>query len=171
VSLSNTYLLEKEFGWRGIVAEPAARWQQDLKGNRNCHIESKCVWRDSNSVLTFNEADEGEYSTIDAFRSSDIHYQMRTRGTNYSVTTLSLEDMLNKYNAPRSIDYLSIDTEGTEFEILSAFDFSKYEFRVITCEHNFSQQRDKIFSLLTENGYSRLFEKLSRFDDWYVRGT
>ncbi len=169
VSLSNTHVLEKEFGWRGIVAEPAVGWHRDLRSNRNCHIESRCVWRDSHSVLMFNETDQGEYSTIDSYSSSDVHKQGRTRGRKYGVSTVSLEDMLDKYNAPKTIEYLSIDTEGSEYEILSGFNFSKYEFRVITCEHNFSAQREKISSLLTEKGYRRLFERISDFDDWYVR--
>ena len=77
--------------------------------------------------------------------------------------------MLDKYNAPREIDYLSIDTEGSEFDILSHFDFNKYQFRVITCEHNFAPQREEIFSLLTRNGYLRKFENISNVDDWYVK--
>jgi hypothetical protein len=66
------------------------------------------------------------------------------------------------------IDYLSIDTEGSEYEILANFDFSKHRFRVITCEHNYTQERDKIHTLLTEKGYLRKFEDVSQFDDWYV---
>ena len=64
---------------------------------------------------------------------------------------------------------MSIDTEGSEYDILSSFDFSKYQFRIITCEHNFTAERQKIFSLLTEKGYMRKLRGLSLFDDWYVR--
>jgi FkbM family methyltransferase len=170
ILLSNTFLLEKEFGWTGVLAEPGKRWHRDLQKNRSCHIESKCVWRNSQSVLTFNETREGEYSTIDSFGSSDSHTRERAKGKKYTVTTISLEDLLQKYNAPRRIDYLSVDTEGSEYEILSSFDFDKYEFSAITCEHNFSPHRDEIFSLLTSKGYHRLFEGVSSFDDWYVRG-
>jgi hypothetical protein len=69
------------------------------------------------------------------------------------------------------IDYLSIDTEGSEYEILSHFDFEKYHFKIITCEHNFTPARERIFSLLTKNGYARKCENLSKIDDWYVRSS
>jgi len=52
------------------------------------------------------------------------------------VKTISLEDLLGKYDAPSVIDYLSIDIEGSEFEILSSFNFEKYKFKIITGENN-----------------------------------
>lgn len=171
VDLSNTYLLEKEFAWKGILAEPAKRWHKDLKNNRNSRIETDCVWRESDSILTFNEVDTGELSTIDSYSQSDFHREARKDGRTYEVRTISLEDLLDKYNAPREIDYLSIDTEGSEYDILSDFDFEKYQFKVITCEHNFAPEREKIFSLLTNKDYVRKFETLSQFDDWYVRAS
>lgn len=169
VDLSNTYLLEKEFGWNGILAEPAKCWHQDLQKNRTCLIDKNCVWIDSISILKFNEASSAELSTINSYNSSDFHGEERKQGKSYDVKTISLMDLLDKYNAPHNIDYLSIDTEGSEFEILSKFDFDKYRIMVITCEHNFTPAREKIFKLLTQNGYARKYEKLSRFDDWYVK--
>jgi FkbM family methyltransferase len=166
--LSNTYLLEKQFGWTGIVAEPGIRWHDELRKNRSCNIETDCVWRDSHSTLTFHEADTGEFSTIDEFTKSDGNKHRRAHATTYNVATISLNDLLEKYNAPKKIDYISIDTEGSEFEILSSFDFDKHQFGVITVEHNFSPQREELFNLFTSKGYARKFENLSKFDDWYV---
>ena len=166
INLSNTYLLEKKYKWNGILAEPARQWHNELLKNRDVFIEKNCVWTDSNKTLTFNEI--GELSTIDTFSNSDMHNSERIKGHKYEVKTISLEDLLDKYRAPSVIDYLSIDTEGSEFEILSAFNFEKYKFRVITCEHNFTLNRQKIFKLLTSKGYLRKYINISKFDDWYV---
>ncbi|BBY63013.1 FkbM family methyltransferase [Mycolicibacterium helvum] len=168
IELSNTYLLEKEFQWTGILAEPAQSWQKALKRNRTAHIETSCVWKDSNSTLTFNEVENAGLSTISDYSDIDLHQDARKQGRQYSVNTISLLDLLTKYKAPEVIDYLSIDTEGSEFAILDSFDFSKYRFRIITCEHNYTPMRDAIFELLTNNGYSRVFPDVSFNDDWYV---
>lgn len=167
---SNSYFLEKVMGWGGILAEPARRWHSDLKACRNVSIETDCVWSETGQELNFLElsSDYGQLSTIDQFISSDFHDREREHSSKYKVKTISLLDLLNKHNAPKVIDYLSIDTEGSEFEILNSFDFDAYRFQVITCEHNFTEMRAQIHELLTSKGYVRKFESLSNWDDWYV---
>jgi FkbM family methyltransferase len=168
VDLSNTYLLEKDFGWRGILAEPARVWHEDLVANRTASIDFDCVWSKSCEVINFTVAPDAEYSTISSFTQKDAHASSRSKGEIYSVKTISLNDLLSRHGAPSIIDYLSIDTEGSELEILRAFDFEQYAISVITCEHNFSSQRSEIFELLTSNGFIRVFEGFSRWDDWYI---
>lgn len=166
-TLNNTWLLEKEFGWNGILAEPSRSWKHALESSgRSANIELDCVWSESNAKLTFEEAPWGELSTIQSFGEGDNHN--RENSKTYEVRSVSLNDMLERHGAPRRIDYLSIDTEGSEYDILAAADFDKYSFRCITCEHNFTENRGKIYDLLTANGYVRKFEKFSQFDDWYV---
>jgi FkbM family methyltransferase len=169
VDLSNTYLLEKEFHWEGILAEPAKCWHADLLKNRKCNIEFDCVWSESGKKLEFIEVETAELSKINHIEYTDANTKNREQNTKYFVDTISLIDLLDKHNAPRKIDYLSIDTEGSEFEILSNFDFEKYSINIITCEHNYTDQREKIFDLLTSKGYQRKYTDLSRYDDWYVR--
>ena len=169
VSNSNTYLLEKRFGWRGILCEPAKIWQKSLIHNRKVQIDFDCVWSKSDENILFNETINVELSTIDQFSNSDLHSIERYRGKKYEVRSISLNDLLAKYNAPFQIDYLSIDTEGSELEILSNFDFSRYNIRFISCEHNFESNREKIKNLLLKNGFKRFYEDLSEFDDWYIQ--
>lgn len=168
VSLSNTHLLEKEFGWRGIVAEPARCWHEALAANRSCIIERRCVWTTTGARLEFNETTTPELSTLAAFEDKDMHAAARREGNRYEVETISLNELLHKHSAPRWIDYLSIDTEGSELEILAALDFDRYQIGVITCEHNFTDARGKIHALLASRGYVRKYPHLSQWDDWFV---
>ncbi len=172
ISLSNTYLLEKEYGWQGILAEPAQCWQQSLRENRSSKIDSRCVWSETGYSLEFNETIEAELSTINNFSSRDLHSVRRLGGKKYVVQTVSLNDLLDFHNAPKDIDYLSIDTEGSEFVILSNFDFYSHNINIITVEHNFSHpDRENMHSLLISKGYKRIFERFSQWDDWYVKNT
>lgn len=168
IDLSNTFLLETRFGWEGILAEPAKVWHEQLKKNRNVIIETDCVWKKTGDTLIFNETKKAEFSTVNHFSKLDLHKKERRKGNTYNVKTISLEDMLSKFKAPNLIDYLSIDTEGSEFEILENFNFERYKFKIITCEHNYTSDRKKIYDLLTNYGYQRKFASLSKWDDWYI---
>jgi len=169
VELSNTLLLEKSYGWNGILAEPARIWHKDLLKNRKASIETNCVWKTSGDIVNFNMVDMAELSTITEFSDRDGHHKQRENGMTYDIETISLNDLLKKHNAPKQIDYLSIDTEGSEFEILNNFDFNEYNISIITCEHNYTDDREKIFSLLSSNGYTRRFTGFSKWDDWYLK--
>lgn len=160
VSGSNTYLLEKEFGYKGILAEPNPKQRKNISNERDAIIVEECVWTKSGEKLEF--VDDGDLSTVNILKKNE------NNKSSFLVNTISLTDMLDKYNAPSVIDYLSIDTEGSEYNILLNHDFSKYNFSVITVEHNFTDQREKIFKLLSKNGYQRKYKELSMQDDWYT---
>jgi FkbM family methyltransferase len=168
VELSNTYLLENEYGWKGILSEPGKIWQKKLSQNRKVHIDYRCVWSKSGEQIQFNETEIPGLSTMSEFSDIDFHAEKRKSGNFYFVETISLNDLLDHYDAPVQIDYLSLDTEGSEFEILNSFNFDKYQVKVITVEHNYSVNREKIFKLLTGKGFKRIFESISAFDDWYI---
>ena len=169
VTLSNTYLLENEFSWDGILAEPGRKWHDALVNNRTVKIDLNCVWRESGKKLSFVETEIPELSTVKTLSARDHHEASRVVEEEYTVKTKSLLDLLDEYKAPKHIDYLSIDTEGSEFEILSAFDFNQYDIKIITCEHNYSEDREKIYNLLSSNGYRRVRKNVSKFDDWYIK--
>ena len=165
---SNSYLFESFFGWDGIVVEPGKIWQESLTQNRNCNIDFRCVYENSRKKVLFNETPNAVLSTIKSFAENDMHSDIRKEGKEYYVETVSLSDLLQDYAAPKNIDYLSIDTEGSEYEILKNFNFKEYNFQVITVEHNYNQNRDRIYRLFVENGYKRILTEVSLYDDWYV---
>lgn len=164
VGLSNSWLMENKFGWQGILAEPGRNWHTELQANRKCKIDKRCVWSESSGEIGFTTTPKGEQSAITSF----VKNSRKLRGESYLVSTVSLNDLLEEHQAPSLIDYISIDTEGSEFDILNSLDFDKWSFRTLTVEHNFAEQRDHIYQLLTANGYLRVNTEVSRFDDWYV---
>jgi FkbM family methyltransferase len=168
IVFSNTFVLEKEYFWTGILAEPARIWKNDLEKNRQCQIDLRCVWHESGDQIEFKETLSAEYSTINHFSNSDLHRDNRLSGKRYSVETISLKDLLDSHGAPSTISYLSIDTEGSEFRILEHFNFSDYIFNFISVEHNYGINRNIMKSLLEANGYSQILQKYSEFDDWFV---
>ena len=168
IVFSNTLLLEQRYSWTGIIAEPAKCWQDSLKKNRKCRIDFRCVWSESGKQIEFNETTSAEYSTISHFSDSDLHEEVRRSGRKYSVETVSLIDLLDHHGAPNVISYLSVDTEGSEYEILEHFDFSKYSFNFISVEHNYGVNRGNLKALLEGNGYSQVLQRYSEFDDWFI---
>lgn len=168
ITSSNTYLLEKHFAWTGILAEPARRFGDQLRTNRSVSISNECVWKESGKNLLFLEAKVPELSTLSIFRGADLNRRSQKKAASYEVKTITLEDLLRRFNAPRVIDFISIDTEGSEFEILQAFDFSKHVFNAICVEHNYSKSRKLIRDLLTSNGYVQVCDDISGWDDWFV---
>lgn len=165
---SNTWLLETKFGWKGILAEPNPVWHADLVLNRKSAIETKCVSSKSGDVVTFimtNDTDP-ELSGIARTSDGDHFAETRSRGRRIELETISLDDLLDKYGAPSLIDYMSIDTEGSELDILSSYSFN-HKFRVISVENNPKNEK-AIDSILFSQGYKRVFRQFSQWDSWYV---
>lgn len=168
IDLSNTYLLETRYTWKGILVEPAVQWHAALLRNRSAIVDTRCVWNRTGETLQFLDATVGSASTIERFRNTDCHAEVRESGRVYPVETVSLGQLLSDHGAPPIIDYMSVDTEGSEFDILKAFDFEAYAVRIMTIEHNYTPAREKIHKLLTSRGFTRKHEHLSQFEDWYV---
>ena len=171
VALSNSHILEKHFGWSGILCEPSKSWHQALWRNRDCTIDTRCVYSASGQKISFSENYLGELSAITQYAEPNSHGLLKRTTSSYEVETISLQDLLVSHGAPKYIEFLSIDTEGSEFEILKNFDFRSYRFGVICVEHNFADTREKINALLLANGYQQVHNDLSDFDDWYIRST
>jgi FkbM family methyltransferase len=167
---SNTWLLESQFGWTGIVCEPGRIWHEKLRATRTCEIDTRGLWSVSGERLSFHQTEEPNLSTVDSFSAIDMHASNRVGGDKYEVESVSLIDLLKEHGAPRYIDFLSLDTEGTEFQILKDFPFDRYSFGVIACEHNNTVAKESIQVLLELHGYTYLkeLENISLGDAWFV---
>jgi FkbM family methyltransferase len=167
VTNSNTALLEREYGWQGILAEPNPSWHADLRQNRQAAVDPRCVAARTGDEVDFLVVDDPELSTIAAYAGQDHFAEMRRRAPAITVETVALNDLLVTHNAPPVIDYMSIDTEGSECEILSTFDFRRWQVRLFSIEHNNTGREAELDALLSRNGYQRVFPEFSQWDGWY----
>jgi FkbM family methyltransferase len=162
--------LENKYKWSGILAEPNPVWHSELAKNRHVAIDHRCVSSSSGNVVSFltTDASDPELSAIATFSDGDHFAGVRSEGIEIQVETVSLNQLLAEHHAPERIDYLSIDTEGNEYDVLSHFDFSRHTIDLISVEQN-RRTEPKIEALLSGHGYQRVLKEFSQWDGWYVR--
>jgi hypothetical protein len=155
---SNSKALET-LGWTGICIDPFPENWRD----RTCRLFKEVLYNKKGEVIRFTTA--GQLGGIQKHLGM---WQEAARGfpvVEFETTTIG--DVLERVNAPKFIHYVSIDTEGSEFEILSALPFDEYTVGAFTIEHNLEEpKRQKIRRLLESKGYKLMRTQL--VDDWYV---
>lgn len=174
ILMSNTYLLEKKLSWTGLLIEPAESYYPELTLNRNALIAKDFIGPIDGAKYDFFEitsSSEGytrEFSTADINRIQNLRNTSGVQAQASRKECVSLKSNLVKNNLPNYIDFISIDIEGLEYQVLSTFPFDEYGFGVICVEHNFTKNRIAIRRLLESNGYLMVFEDLFLQDDLYV---
>ena len=165
---SNTFFLEKYQGWTGILVEPIPGWYAQIKTNRTAKAYPFAVYSSTGIQIEFSETNQPGLSTLSGFEQLDRHGTERVGAKKYHVETISLHDLLILAKSPEIIDFLSIDTEGSEFEILSKFPFEEYSFKFITIEHNNSESQTKLKELMNSKNYFEILPEYSGGDWWFV---
>ena len=177
VRISNTYLLEK-VDWQGIIVDPINYSSERIK-LRKCIKDNRAVYSKSGLKLPFLAVQHipGSYLQGESWSGILDHiadYTKTLPNKIIDVATVSLNDLLEQHNAPNKIDYISIDTEGSEFLIISNFDFNKYDVEIFTIEHNGANFRKDVIKLLNDKQYFRLPNSaqggfVPDYDDWFIK--
>ncbi len=175
VQSNNTHLLEVSYDWKGICIEPNKVFFEKLVKNRKCHCLNYCLY-DKEDYVDFLELgndvggimEEYHPSHLDrAKASNDVQKDLYGNPMTVKKLTRTIDQVLKECNSPQTIDYWSLDTEGSELAILKSFPFDAYSFRVITVEHNHFPVREEIKEFLEFKGYERIKEL--EVDDCYVQ--
>lgn len=155
---SNSKALE-ERGWTGVCVEPFPRnWK-----NRTCRLFQEVVYSRKGESIRFRTA--GQLGGIDEHLG--FWKKLATTAGVVELETTTIGDVLQRAGAPKFIHYMSIDTEGSEFEILSALPFDEYRVGALTIEHNHEEpKRARIGELLSGKGYR--LAQTQFVEDWYV---
>jgi hypothetical protein len=161
--ISNTLLLEKKKNWNGLLCEADSRMIKEIKINRKCGLVALPVTSVCRKKIKFFE------NLKDPYQSSSFSFNLKNNYRIKYINSICINHLLEKKNSPKNIDYMSIDTEGNEYDIIKNINFNKWKIKIITIEHNFdNNNRKKIYKLLTKNNYKRVHSGISYMDDWYV---
>jgi len=150
------------------VAEPGKSFAQNLITNRNCKLDFRALWDSSDqSIEFFEDRSEGYLSVA----SKDKRVITSNESSIYKVKTVTLLDMLTEHEAPRIIEYISVDIEGSELRVCADFFArnSEYSVKCWTVEHNFRSDRGSLKNLFLNNGYKLVNENLSHRDYWFIK--
>jgi FkbM family methyltransferase len=166
IELSNTFYLEKYLNWDGILIEPDKYWKTDLKRNRKCQLDFRAVVPSSGSGKKF--AFTSNTSPLHSKLADDGHVQVGIQRI-HKVIGASLEEILKSREAPKEIDLISMDVEGSELAILENFDFKAYGVKFWIVEHNFRlADMRKIKELMFSKGYEIYLENFSAQDFYFI---
>ena len=173
IRFSNCKFFEETLNWKGIAIEPRNEAFNKLKQNRNC-ICLKCSLSNIEVTTTFLDIKgygrglSGLIDEYDQRHKQRIQYEMHhpdNKGYEIvEVQTEKLNDILNKYDIT-NIDFLSIDTEGSELSILETIDFNKINIDIITIEDNYKDTNlikffiDRNYSFVKEIECDKIFKK------------
>lgn len=179
--LSNTWLLERA-GWVGVAIDANNLADLFEKRKRTRFVQA-LLWSEGGAELQFAARPgvaDGDTTSVEA---SPFDGLVDTLGTYRrqvldgepgglggarvrAQTTSTLASVLDRVGAPPLVDFLSLDVEGAELEVLRTFPFNRYRFGLICLEHNYEEpKRSLLRDLLVGQGY--IYAGAVLFDDIY----
>ncbi|MEX0940424.1 MAG: FkbM family methyltransferase [Candidatus Babeliales bacterium] len=161
ITYSNTYFFEKHLGWKGICFEPLPSAFKILQKNRSCTCINACIGSQEElaqflaiqGITERTDMLSGLIKKYDPRHIERINRELALYGGTKKIIVIpcyTLNTILEKYDI-RYIDYLSIDTEGGELDILKSIDFSKIIINIIDVENNYNEPY--IYNYLLKKGY------------------
>lgn len=145
--INNTYFFEKNRNWRGLAFEPMPKMNQRWKELRKVECIPAALGR-REGEMNFLEY-EADYNSGFA-REVDFDGKIKS---SYKVKVLTLEKVLAQYKI-NHVDFMSIDVEGAELDVLHGIDFNKVSIDYIVIENNKGWAKErKIRKFLTDHNY------------------
>jgi FkbM family methyltransferase len=156
---SQSFHLER-LGWTGVLVEPQPDLAAALRERRKAKVYAVACSAPENAGKTMMLHLAGVYSSFDPNLAVST---VRPEGA-VDVPIMTLDAVLADAGAPERIDFLSIDVEGHEIEVLSGFDLRRWQPRLILIE-------DHVLNLdlhrrLTGRGYK--WVRRTGLNSWYV---
>ncbi|MBK9292951.1 MAG: FkbM family methyltransferase [Oligoflexia bacterium] len=168
ITLSNTFYFEK-IGWRTLLVEPDPQLVSTIKKNRKCEVV-QCAASSKSGEALFNIANGVEHiglvSTLE--NNNSFQHIVSERMANVSqikVTLKTLDEILENHGVEK-INFITIDVEGHELEVLKGFNLEKWMPQIVIIEDNTLGADTLTHQYMNQNGY-RCFKK-THCNYWYA---
>ena len=171
VEFSNTFFFEAVRGWTGLCIEPNPEVYESLITNRKCHTEQVAVGASEGTVdftaIRGPDMLSGLNANFNRRHRRRIKSAILEATGSHQVIQVPLRPLqsLLDFHCITHIDLLTIDTEGSELEVLKGINFQTTQVSCIVIERNYESGR--IPKLLKSNGFTRLMALA--WDDIYIR--
>lgn len=164
VKFSNTLFYEKHLNWNGICIEPLPDAFKSLKNNRKCIVKEGAAYNRTGTIKFIQcnggiEMLSGIKETYGDQHSNRLEKEKQSShqtSKEIDVSCFMLKNLFNEHKVD-TVDYLSIDTEGSEYEVLLGIDFDKVKVNVVEIEVNYpdNEKHRSIISLLNSKGFQK----------------
>lgn len=133
VSISNTYFMDRCLRWKGVCVEANPTYYEKIHRLRSCHIVPTCVSRKDGEVV-----EVGLQGGAGGILGKTFKHTEKWARENIKVPTLverctTVQQVLDRGNI-ETVDYLSLDVEGHEVQVLKGVDWSRTKINVMTIE-------------------------------------
>ena len=156
---SNCYHFEKFQNWNGVAFEPSKIQFEKLKRNRSCKLINKPI-SEKQKEVDFFEVEQGLTMMSGIYDDNFISEKLIKNDPNSKFKTTKLLTTTFEENISHEIeiDYISIDIEGGELNVLKSIDFEKYSIKVISVENN-SPDKNNFKSFFSEKNF-KYFDRI-----------
>ena len=162
VTWSNSYALEKYLDWNGICVEANPDAFKELEETRSCEKVNCCVSSSELDIIFrkvsgYAEMLSGILSLFDSDHINRIDKETEAHGGSYEDIVLKSRKLSDICKKTKRVDYLSVDCEGGEYDVLNSLDWKSIKPTLISVESNeIPRESDiKARDLLTDKGYKK----------------
>lgn len=157
-------------GWHGINLEPVSTYHEKYQKSRQRDINLNLALLDKPGTVTLHEILDTGLSTFDPHHAAE-HKAKGLKVREYEVGISTLETICAQYVQDQPIDFLKVDTEGTEFRVLKGGDWQRFRPRIVIIEATLPNSAVTSYTdwepFILEQGYLfAYFDGLNRF---YIR--
>jgi FkbM family methyltransferase len=161
---SNTYFFDKYLNWSGILVEPSNLYNNLCINRPNAKCFNCCIGKENKEIEFTEFAHEGynqlscTNESLDKLRNDTLYSRALNESyiINKKIQLTTLDDIFDKVNAPNIIEYISLDVEGSEEDVIEGINFNKRKILLISAERLWSNKK------LENLGYKKI---INPFDE------